>query len=1202
MNDIKKITAFILALILFAANSAFLNTAAAAENSPLTIRLSAPESVETGASFEVAVSVTNNMTRGASITVSVDSTAFTLTAFNDADMIVPALETATHAFGFDSSGTGAGFYEIKITVVHDFAVYTESVRVEVIIPPEKPPEEITGNVRIESIVMPGAVKAGDVFEAAVTVKNTNRLPADITVRADTANSLLTPVLFSSVTETIRPNSTKVFIFTYKANPSEEFASAVSQIKFTVSSDTSASLASETKNITINTPPESKKPLLEIIPATTLPIKAGAGKTARMSFTVRNVGADSENVTITVTGTPAGIIPLSPTTINAGKIPGGGFYRFDFDFEVKENAAVDYCEIDISAAGGEAQASYRAGVIIEKSGEGANAPDIRIVSVLLPEIVNRGESFELKGVMENAGADADNVEVTVVLPAGMDNTSPNKIQLGPMKQNEKREFTIAVFVKKEAADNYNSFEIIINDGHSEKKQYAGLNISSDEDKIKDFTISVNIPASVVPGADFKVTVTIKNNGADAKNLVLKVSPQDAGVEQRTNNTLSIHELKSGESAAREVTFFASEAAGGKYCSFKIELTGADITAAEQYAGMMVEGAGRPSIKIETIKIPKSVNIGDTFNVEVTIANNGAAAAEDITLAIAGQTGMLNQTAGIVKLGPVLSGQKETATFTFTAAQNAAFGYNPFTLDVSYASNSGAAPEVINQYFGVIVNASALRIGYIKIPGSVGLNYDFTVEVAVTNTGADAENATLSLAPQGGLINKSADTVKIDRIKSGETIVRSFTFMATESAPNGYVAITVTLTHGDETIRQYSGTNVNNPPKTDEENQEEKDKHDIPVVIISKFNYASVEEEEEEKEEEKAPSDNYEENFDQGGGVIEFFENTVMIDSPSIMAPMRPMPGGDPGSGGGSTGGGGTPSSSKPRDANAVYGGKSFIFTLELLNTHRSIPVRDLKVTISQEKGIFNPKAGSNTFFVERLEPGETTEIDIELLVKPDADPDSYGITISLSYKNENGDAASASEIINIPVQQELRFSIGETPPVSDVEMGDEAYINVQFGNLGRSWIYNVVVRVQGDGFTNMEGTYYAGNIEAGKFIAKEFALTPFNAGFMNGEFVFTYEDADGNEYSDSQPFYFNVMGGEDMWEMPPDYDGFDPGLEGFTEDGENVESGGGFWLFSEMNPLKWTIIIGGVIVIAAVAVAVIVTVRRRRNIDIDDDDI
>ena len=285
------------------------------------------------------------------------------------------------------------------------------------------------------------------------------------------------------------------------------------------------------------------------------------------------------------------------------------------------------------------------------------------------------------------------------------------------------------------------------------------------------------------------------------------------------------------------------------------------------------------------------------------------------------------------------------------------------------------------------------------------------------------------------------------------------------------------------------------------------------------------------------------------------------------------------------------------------------------------MRDLKITISsapttnpnQSGGVFNPKAGSNTFFIEMLNPGETIERSIELLVRADAEPDSYGLLISMSYRNEESDSqtVTVSETINIPVQQEMRFSIGDLAPINEVQLGDEAFVALNFGNLGRSLIRNVIVRILGDGFFNMEGgTIYAGDIAPGKFEYREIYLVTTMPGFIEGNFLFSYEDVEGNVFEESQPFFFFVMGGDDgmnnggMWEerpMFPDGMGMDGEFMIDPETGLPVMIDGEF---EEGSPNMFIYIIAGAgaLVLLAVIIIIIVAVKRKRaRADEDDDD-
>ncbi|MCL1858441.1 MAG: hypothetical protein FWF92_04335 [Oscillospiraceae bacterium] len=1111
---------------------------------------------------------------------------------------------------------------------------------------------------VVSVNMPSTVQSGNTFEAIVTFKNnTSNSFGTVTATTDnTSGGIISLTTSNNLKKTVNANSEVSYSFYFNVGSTSLSYDIKYDITFTFTS--SSGERTETRSITVVPAPApvvaDTRPNFEIV-SDMYPKTAETGTDMMIIVRFSNIGANATNVKISI-NPPEGVEAQSVAPRPAVIMTTGQIYFADFDYKVTEKAktGLNIFKVMIECNELGMALTYDIGVIFEK-GEGdgyKNNPNINIASTQIPENIKKSEKFEIKAILENTGAEVKDIEVSMEFPNGILNFSADVIQIDYLNRDEQTEILFEAFVTDSIIAKYHPFLMHIDyyitddDGNPKeirKTQYMGLNVL--DDMTSNFLIDVKIPETVKPGEDFKVSVTVKNTGADEKNFFLKIEPP-VDIINKTVNNFSIGELAYSSEITYEVMFNATEEAAGKYCLFGISLykkqTGnSDIILADKFTGTSVANIELPKIIIDSVKIPQNVNIGETFDVDITVSNIGAADAENIILAVNNPAGILNKTANIVKIDSVKSGKKETVKFTFIVTQNTSYGYNPFDLDLSYPSKSNAGGEKINQYFGLTVNSSDLRIESVRIPNSIGINIDFNVDVAIKNTGADTTDVMISLSPQGGLINKSSNIIKIDSIKSGETIVKSFTFMASEATPSGYSPITVVLSHGEESITQYSGTVVNNPKNEDDKTT---DKTDIPVIIISKFIYKNLDDglfSGDNNSDNNINENNNNGDYDFNNGIDigldpvmpvmprteredaedikdDIFANTsavsITIDAPAVAYPASGYSSAydynypDNGSFGSSFSSGSSGTSSI--DTNAVYGGKTFMFTIELLNTHKSVAVKDLKITFSQEHGIFNPKSGSNTFFVEWLEPGETTEIEIPLLVKSDAAPDSYGITISLSYKSESGEPTASSEIINIPVQQEMRFSIGDLPPINDIEMGDEAYINVQFGNLGKSKIYNVAVRVQGDGFMNYDGTYYAGTIDAGSsFLNKEFTLTPYNPGFLNGTFIFTYEDADGNSFQEECPFFFNVMGGEDMFEMPPmewwDEEQFGPdGQPVMNPEGETEESEG-FWLFTNMNFLKWAIIISsGLVIIAAVVVVIVIIVKKtkKKNIYDDDDDL
>lgn len=1034
---------------------------------------------------------------------------------------------------------------------------------------------------IESIYVGDTVWAGNTFRVEVTVRNnTPSAYEGVFVAAEASNSLLTIESFKeSDRQRIEADSQTVFSFIFKTSESAKSGDQA-QIKLSVIrliGEEKRVYSSSTRTVTVYENPNAGQDSHGFsIVAETYPKTISIGSNLKIAIRFVNLGGFSKGV-VTELDYPSELEPLILPAKAIGDMLVGQTAYIEFDFKIPLDAklGLNTFKLRIYNSDKSVTLDYPIGIYIEKSSSAAsaNAPNINILSVDLPENVKRGEKFQMKTILENTGADAENIIVKAIFPTGIANNSSNIIQIASLKRDEQSdEIVFDAVVTDDASDYYNLIEIQVEylteknssntsdtpntsntSGKIVKTQYAGLNVLEGGANSKDFTITADVPEKVKPGEDFTLSFTVKNNGVDEKNFFMSVTVPD-GMVNKSITTFPVSELKSGDSVTKEITFSATDEAEGKYCLFGISVygkqaDGKETVYANQYAGIGVGNIEMPKIVIESISIPSIVNMGEVFNVGVTVSNTGTTDAENIILnIILPGKGILNQTANTVKIESLKIGEKQTEDFTFIVTQDADYGYNAFTAEVSYGIKSETNGEKVNQYFGVIVNSSDLRIESVKVPTSVRVNNDFTVEVTVKNTGADARDVLLTLTPQTGLINKTANTVKIDNLKSDETAVKTFTFMALESAPNGYTAIDIALTKGEETIKQYSGTNVINPEKEDEKDGEKKD---MPVIIISRFSYGE-------------------------------------------------------------------------EDMTAVYGGQTFNFTLELQNMHKEISVKDLKITISslattaQTGGVFNPKSGSNTFFVEQLYPGETIEKSLELIVKSDAVPDSYGITVDFSYKNENGDSTTASEIINIPVQQELRFSVGEIAPiVEEIQVGDDVYIKIQVGNLGRSQIYNTFVKIQGEGFISPEGTtWYAGHLEAGKSQEREFYLTPIMPGMLTSKFVFEYEDAEGKQYTEEQDFSFMVMGGDtgDMGMIPPgmimDENGnmieigpdgmpvMNPGSE------EELEENTGFWLFTNMNIWKWFIIIGsGIVILSAVTFVIIIIVKKRKmkNIDVDDDD-
>lgn len=281
---------------------------------------------------------------------------------------------------------------------------------------------------------------------------------------------------------------------------------------------------------------------------------------------------------------------------------------------------------------------------------------------------------------------------------------------------------------------------------------------------------------------------------------------------------------------------------------------------------------------------------------------------------------------------------------------------------------------------------------------------------------------------------------------------------------------------------------------------------------------------------------------------------------------------------------------------VMGGTVFPLALDILNTSADVGIRNLKITISgttNDQGagsVFTPANSSNTFFIERLAARETKQITIDLLPKADAAPDSYGISVVFEYDyegNASKSPAQATEKLSVPLQQEDRFSVNEPELQMQGFVGQSFPISASFVNKGKSKIYNLTIDLEGN-FEKTSQAYYVGNVEAGSEDYYDSSVIPMEAGTMNGEIIFSYEDANGQTREVRKSFMVDVMDSG----IPAGGD-FEPGI---IDPGIVDPQGGGF---------PWWGIVLIVLAVGGGGTAAFIILRKRKlakKAALEDEDI
>ena len=285
---------------------------------------------------------------------------------------------------------------------------------------------------------------------------------------------------------------------------------------------------------------------------------------------------------------------------------------------------------------------------------------------------------------------------------------------------------------------------------------------------------------------------------------------------------------------------------------------------------------------------------------------------------------------------------------------------------------------------------------------------------------------------------------------------------------------------------------------------------------------------------------------------------------------------------------------------VTAGQKFPLTVLVKNTSASAYIENLKITVNGASSstdgsiAYSPANSSNSFFFEKLGTKDTSEVKLDLLAKADAAPNSYPIVLTFTYeysvKGKRQQVNGVTETITIPLQQEDRLTVNQIEaPNYGVNVGQMCSISTSLVNKGKSGVYNVTAKVEGEGFEVSTGSYYIGNVASGTEEYYDAQITPYMEGEINGEVVITYEDANGTAKEQRMPFSFTAMQFSYDDGMIIDDGGFvDPSMDpGMAEQGGDMT-----WLW---------FVIGGGAVVAAVIIIICVVKKKKRSKELEDDD-
>ncbi len=620
-------------------------------------------------------------------------------------------------------------------------------------------------------------------------------------------------------------------------------------------------------------------------------------------------------------------------------------------------------------------------------------------------------------------------------------------------------------------------------------------------------------------------------------------------------------------------------------FEIE-NNRDETVNVQNMTLNIEGAGiNINQNAGSVSIPSGAKQTVSFTVEVTkSANTGERNCRfSANLKDAGGADLSNQktleenTTFTVyeRLSTDKKDSKTVAGVDISHAVQPAGGFvqgndNKLTIEVYNFGNTTLKNAVVSlnlpEGLSIYNGSNQAQLGYVSVgtrktvefpitvkEGIESKNYAVEVEVLGLNyMNGDVEAKKTFYIPIEGSGNVSTDNIAItnvnipEEINSGQPFNLAFTVQNTGTSEIKNVKVAVEPAEG--IINKSRNIFIDNIPKGGSKQYNIKlysfdgaDQKSYPIKITASPTNASTSEK------------------DTVSGVTQYATVTLLSDGSTAKKPQLLI---DNYSYGGSV----------------VQAGTDFYLNIGLFNTSGKT-LSNVKVSLTNEDGVFVPVGGSNSFFIDSIKAKGHYTKSIRLSTKPQAEQKTTPITVKMTYEAGSGDPLEADDVIAIPVTQKTKLVVDEIVPPTEVYVGQQGTCELEFYNMGKTVLSNLRANCEGNFDVMESNSYYAGNMESGKSDSYRFNFVPKEVGPMTGTITFTYEDGKGEAQFLEVPFTFEVM------EAP-------------VYDEENPE---------DMQPEKhtpWALIIAGGVVVVGIIGGILFKKHRKKKLnaalEIEDD--
>ncbi|UNC91997.1 COG1361 S-layer family protein [Candidatus Contubernalis alkaliaceticus] len=221
---------------------------------------------------------------------------------------------------------------------------------------------------------------------------------------------------------------------------------------------------------------------------------------------------------------------------------------------------------------------------------------------------------------------------------------------------------------------------------------------------------------------------------------------------------------------------------------------------------------------------------------------------------------------------------------------------------------------------------------------------------------------------------------------------------------------------------------------------------------------------------------------------------------------------------------SPSSSQPRlmvesyvlDRSYLEAGESSQVAVTIRNTSSLQDVKNIKLSFVEDSGEILP-GGTGAEYQRQIAKGGSYTWSFSVAAVAVAQSKPHTATIMMEYEDSQGGAISASDRIILPVRQPVRLEYEEPSLPPRVTQGDTAPFTMTLMNLGKSTIYNALLKFEVPGLSTggslLVGTIPPGESQTGTTNFRVDSETPGRAA---GTLFLSYEDEYGELYEKEIP--------------------------------------------------------------------------------------